>query len=317
MRYREFGNTGMRVSEIGFGAWAIGGNEHGNSYGPTDDRTSLEAIQRAVELGCNFFDTADVYGFGHSEELLGRALRSCRDRVVIATKAGGNFYRGRGQQDFSPEYLRFAFEKSLERLKTDYIDIYQLHNPPLKLIEDPKTYALLKEFKRDGRIRAWGVSIFDPVEGLAAIKVGNPDCIQVVYNIFTTRAADELFARAQQAACAIIAREPLANGFLTGKYAEDSQFPVGDIRHAWPRHYIAARCRAAKRLKALADAASLPLAQFALKFVLSRPEVSVVIPGIKTPEQARENLTASDGVLLNDDQVSLIARLAARNFDIA
>ncbi|HEY9868598.1 MAG TPA: aldo/keto reductase [Candidatus Obscuribacterales bacterium] len=307
----------MRVSEIGFGAWAIGGNQHGNSYGPTEDKTSLEAVQRALELGCNFFDTADVYGFGHSEELLGRALRSCRDRVVIATKAGGNFYRGRGQQDFSPEYLRFAFEKSLERLKTDYIDIYQLHNPPLKLIEDAKTYALLKELKRDGRIRAWGVSIFDPVEGLAAIKVGNPDCIQVVYNIFTTKAADELFARAQQAACAIIAREPLANGFLTGKYAEDAQFPTGDIRHAWPRHYIAARCRAAKRLKTVADAASLSLAQFALKFVLSRPEVSVVIPGIKTPEQAEENLTASDGGPLSSEQLSLIASLAARNFDIA
>src|SRR5262249_27215274 len=231
MRYREFGNTGIKVSEIGFGAWAIGGNEHGNSYGPTEDKMSLEAVAKALELGCNFFDTADVYGCGHSEELLGKALRSVRDRVVIATKVGGNFYSGRGRQDFSPDYVRFAIEKSLERLQTDYLDVYQLHNPPLKLIERAETYAVLKELKREGKIRAWGVSIFDPVEGLAAIKLGNPDCIQVVYNIFTTKAADELFQRAQQVGCALIGREPLANGFLSGKYNDDSQFAAGDIRH--------------------------------------------------------------------------------------
>src|SRR5262249_8919224 len=150
MRYREFGNTGIKVSEIGFGTWAIGGNEHGNSYGPTEDKTSLEALARALELGCNFFDTADVYGFGHSEELVGKALRSVRDRVVIATKVGGNFYSGRGRQTFARAYIRPALEQSLERLQTDYLDVYHLHNPPLKLIEKPETYAPFKELKREG-----------------------------------------------------------------------------------------------------------------------------------------------------------------------
>ena len=135
MKYREFGNSGIKVSEIGFGAWAIGGSEHGNSYGATEDKVSQEAIGRALELGCNFFDTADVYGFGHSEELLGKSLKSCRDKVVIATKVGGDFYRGAGRQNFSHEYIRFALDKSLERLRTDYIDVYQLHNLSMKLIE--------------------------------------------------------------------------------------------------------------------------------------------------------------------------------------
>ncbi len=317
MRYREFGNTGIKVSEIGFGAWAIGGNEHGNSYGPTEDKTSLEAVGKALELGCNFFDTADVYGFGHSEELLGKALRSVRDRVAIATKVGGNFYSGPGRQDFSSDYIRLALEKSLERLQTDYLDVYQLHNPPLKLIERPETYTVLKELKREGKIRAWGLSIFDPVEGLAAIKVGSPDCIQVVYNIFTTKAANELFQRAQQAGCALIAREPLANGFLSGKYEEDTKFVSGDIRHDWPRQYIRARARAANQLKQLAEPASLTLVQLALKFVLARPEVSVVIPGIKTPEQAEANLQASTAAELGLAELSGIANLAARNFDIS
>src|SRR5438132_633002 len=139
MKYREFGNTGIKVSEIGFGAWAIGGNEHGNSYGPTDDKDSLEAIHRAIDLGCNFFDSADVYGFGHSEDVLGKGLKNYRDRVVIASKVGGDFYSGAGRQNFSADYIKFALDRSLERLKTDYIDIYQLHNPPLKIIEKPQT----------------------------------------------------------------------------------------------------------------------------------------------------------------------------------
>src|SRR5947209_10943562 len=134
MKYRVLGKTVLKVSEVGFGAWAIGGNAHGNSYGPTDDKQSLSAIGRALELGCNFFDTADVYGHGHSESLLGAALRDVRDQVFIATKVGGNFYDGDVHMDFTPAHLRFAVERSLERLRTDHIDLLQLHNPSINLI---------------------------------------------------------------------------------------------------------------------------------------------------------------------------------------
>ncbi len=316
MRYREFGNSGLKVSEIGFGAWAIGGNQHGNSYGPTDDKVSTEAVHAALDLGCNFFDTADVYGFGHSEELLGKALRSVRDRVLIATKVGGDFYSGAGRQTFSAEYIRFALDKSLERLRTDYIDIYQLHNPPLKLIERPDTYQVLKELKREGKIRAWGISIFDPVEGLTALKITQPDCLQVVYNIFSPKPAEELFPKAQAAGCAIIAREPLANGFLSGKYTDKSKFAEGDIRHDWPPQYIRARTRAAEKLRPLLKGDIQTLAQLALKFVLANQAVSVVIPGTKTAKQARDNLLAGEGARLPDEDLAAINQLAVQNFGL-
>ncbi len=306
----------MKVSEVGFGAWAIGGNEHGNSYGPTEDKISLEAIAKAIDCGCNFFDTADVYGFGHSEELLGKAVKSQRDKVLIATKAGGDFYRGAGRQNFSEQYIRFALDKSLERLKTDYVDVYQLHNPPLKLIEQAATYAILQELKREGKIRAWGISIFDPVEGLSALKVGRPDCLQVVYNLFTQKPSEELLPRARQAGCAIIAREPLANGFLTGKYNSDSTFAIGDIRRDWPASYVQARILATERLRASLRGTTLTLAQLALKFTLADESVSVVIPGIKTAEQAQENLAASDAADLIQSELALLDELHKSNFGL-
>lgn len=317
MNYREFGNTGLQVSEIGFGAWAIGGNSHGNSYGTTDDRTSLAAIRKALDLGCNFFDTADVYGFGHSEQLLAKGLRGLRDRVIIATKVGADFYRGAGLQNFAPDYLAFALQASLERLQTDYIDIYQLHNPSLRLIEHPETYQALQEFKREGKIRAWGISIFDPTEGLTAITVGQPDCLQVAYNIFNPKPAGQLFTKALEVGCAIIAREPLANGFLSGKYDEDAQFEAGDIRHHWRREYVRARVRAAQALKVLFKDRNETLCQLALRYVLANPAVSLTIPGIKSPEQAEEDLLSSDLLPLNPTELASIQELAARQFDLS
>ncbi len=317
MNYREFGNTGLQVSEIGFGAWAIGGNNHGMSYGTTDDRTSLAAVRKALDLGCNFFDTADVYGFGHSEELLAKGLRGLRDRVIIATKAGADFYKSPGDQNFSPDYLAFALEASLKRLQTDYIDVYQLHNPPVRLIEHPETYQVLREFKRAGKIRAWGVSIFAPTEGLTAITIGQPDCLQVAYNIFNPKRCQQLFAKALEVGCAIIAREPLANGFLSGKYSEDAFFEVGDIRHNWPREYIRARVRAAQALKVFFTDRPGTLCQLALRYVLANPAVCVALSGIKSPEQAEEDLLASDILPLSTSELNGIQELAQRQFDLS
>jgi aryl-alcohol dehydrogenase-like predicted oxidoreductase len=313
MKYRDFGNTGLKVSEVGFGCWAIGGNEHGNSYGPTDDRASLDAIQKAIELGCNFFDTADVYGWGHSEELLGKACKSKRDHLIIATKVGGDFYQGPGFQTFTPEYIRFALDKSLERLKTDYIDVYQLHNPPLKLLNRPQTFEVLKDLKKEGKIRAWGVSVFDPVEGMTALKVGQPDSLQVPYNIFNTKPAAELIPSAHAVGCSIIAREPLANGFLTGKYQANCTFEQGDVRQNWPRDYIRARVSAAQKLEFLTRAGRT-LAQAAIKFALFSDGVAVVIPGIKTSEQAEENLAASDQKPFSSEEMETLKALQAKGF---
>src|SRR5215472_11683880 len=217
MKYRVLGKTGLKVSEVGFGAWAIGGNAYGNSYGPTDDTESLQAIGRALELGCNFFDTADVYGHGHSEELLGQALQGHRSELVIATKVGGDFYHGNPRMNFTPDYLEFALGKSCERLQTDYVDLYQLHNPPMQLIRDGRMFKTLEKLKASGRIRSYGISIHDPQEGIQAMKNKDIGAIQVVFNLLRQEAKNQLFREATQENVGIIAREPLANGFLTGK----------------------------------------------------------------------------------------------------
>ncbi len=305
MKYRTLGRTGLRVSELGFGAWAIGGNTHGNSYGSTSDQNSIQAIHQALELGVNFLDTADVYGFGHSEEILGQALaqKGQLNQVFLASKVGGNFYNpdGRVTTDFSPAHIRFALEKSLKRLGRDYLDLYQLHNPSRPLIEDGQIFEVLDELKKEGKIRFYGVSIHSVQEGLACLKVGKPDTIQVVFNLFSLvqpeSPGEVLFPRAKEQNIGIIVREPLANGFLSGKQRLDTKYETGDIRSSWPGNYRAPRIRLAEALRFLEKKDSQPsstLAQAALRFVLDQEAVTTVLVGVKTAEQAKENFMASD-----------------------
>lgn len=320
MKTRTLGRTGLQVGAIGFGGWAIGGNHHGNSYGPTDDAESKRAIRRALDLGCTFFDTADVYGHGRSEELLGDELRTLRDQVVIASKVGGNFYnfevppllRDRVGQavgrpldelpdgaplpvthgpNFSARYIRFAVERSLQRLRTDHIDLLQLHNPPLSLIGEMSTYQVLEDLKREGLIRFYGVSVHPPAEGLAAVSATMPDTVQIVYSLARREPEEHFFPAARAAGVGVIAREPLANGLLAGKYGPDSQWERGDIRARMPRPYIAQVTTLAQRVRELAEKSGLTAAQLALKFVLDNPAVSVVIVGMKTAQQVDENLS--------------------------
>ena len=321
MNARVLGRTGLSVSEIGFGSWAIGGNAYGNSYGPTDDAESKRAIRKAVELGCNFFDTADVYGHGHSEALLGEALRDVRDQVIIATKVGGNFYNrdihplmrerigqtvGRSLDEiavgaplsvthdanFTGSYIRFAVERSLERLQTDRIDLLQLHNPPINLISAMETYEPLEQLKREGKIRFYGVSVHPPEEGIAAVNATMPDTVQIVYNLARREAEDTFLATAKAANVGVIAREPLANGFLAGRYAGDSVWERGDIRSRMPRPYVAQLAALGQRVRELAERSGVTAPQLALRFVLDRSEVACAIVGMKTEQQVTENLNS-------------------------
>jgi len=289
---RPLGRTGLSVSEVGFGAWGIGGNAFGNSYGPTDDAESTRAIRRAFELGCNFFDTADVYGHGHSETLLGAALHDVRDQVFFATKAGGNFYNRDMRLDFTPGYLRFAVERSLERLRADHIDLLQLHNPPINLISARDTYEPLEEMKREGLIRFYGVSVHPPEEGVAAVQATMPDTVQIVYNLARREAEDTFLPTAHAANVGVIAREPLANGFLAGRYNAASTWERGDIRSRMPRPYVAQLSALGQRVHELAEQSGMTAAQLALKFVLDRPEIACAIVGMKTVQQVEENLNA-------------------------
>lgn len=313
MRYRELGSTGLKVSEVGFGAWAIGGNLHGNSYGPTDDKNSIAAVQKALELGCNFFDTADAYGHGHSEVLLGQALRGHRDEVFIATKVGGDFYHGAPRMNFSPDYIEFALGKSCDRLQTDYVDLYQLHNPPVQLFKNGSLFRTLEALKEKGRIRHFGISIHDPQEGLLAMKTGPPETIQVVFNILRQDAKLQLFQAANDSGVGIIAREPLANGFLTGRHTAEDEFPRGDIRNGFPQDYILNLVLAAEQLRFL-ETKTRSLTQAALRFVLDQKEVSTVIAGAKTPQQAEENLSASTVAPLTGEDLMRIRILREQGF---
>ena len=320
MRKRKLGSTGIEVSEIGFGAWAIGGNAVGNSYGPTNDAVSVEAVRAALDLGCTFFDTADVYGHGHSEYILGSALGTRRRDVVVATKVGGDFYGATPRPNFGLGYIRTALEMSLKRLGTNYIDLYQLHNPPVDYLRHGELFELLEALKKEGKIRAAGVSIFDPSEGIVAIGAFTPPlrpgAIQVVYSLFSPYAADKLFPLAAEKRVGIVAREPLANGFLSAKYHDDSTFPEGDIRAGWPPEYVSARAQAARRLGEFAADCGIAPAQLALRWVISRPEVSVAIPGIKTPEQARENLAAAEMGPLDDEVLRGLRLVQKREFGL-
>ena len=308
------GRTGLKVSEIGFGAWAIGGNEHGNSYGPTNDAVSARAVERALDLGCTFFDTADVYAWGHSEEVLGKALGGHREEVAIATKVGGDFYHGGVQMNFDAGYVAFALDRSLRRLGTDYVDLYQLHNPPPELMGDPTMYEVLDQLQAENRIRHYGVSVHTPAEATLAIESGKPSVIQLPFSLFRQEWIDDVFPLARTSNVGVIAREPLGNGFLTGKYGEDAAFPAGDIRHHWPRPMVRGQVRAAqKAVESLARGGRTP-AQAALRFVLAFPEVSVAIPGAKTPAQVDENLSASDAAALTPDEVGKARDLYANEF---
>lgn len=311
MRNRSFRKTGLQVSEVGFGAWAIGGT----SYGPTDDRVSVQALKKAFDLGVNFFDTADTYGNGHSEELIGTTFGKIRKEVVIATKGGWDFYHSKERiKDMSGSYLKEALHKSLKRLQTDYVDLYQLHNPDLKTIQEGKIYKILEQFKREGKARFVGISIHEVEEAKEVILSGKVDAVQLVYNMIEQEMRPEILPLAREKGIAVIVREPLACGFLTGRYTKESVFGEKDHRKRWTREELEEDLAKVEKVKFMADRYHISLAKAALKFVLSHNEISTVIPGGKTPEQVEENVhSVSDGYL-NTNNLNELYKIFEKEF---
>ena len=294
MRYRPLGKTGLQVSEIGFGAWGIGGRTvEQTSYGDTDDRTSLAALDRALERGITFFDTSAAYGDGHSEELIGRAVRGKRSRAVITTKAG---YEAWDQApDFSPSAIVASTERSLARLGTDYLDLLQLHNPPLDVVTAPAVREALAGLVKSGKIRAWGVSAKGPDEALQVLRACEIAVVQANFNMMDVRVLSSgLLAEVERLGIGFIARTPLCFGFLSGTIGHDSVFPAGDHRARWPRAQLANWVDgAADLMAAISTAPGEAAAQAALRFCLSFPAVSTTIPGIMRPREADQNAAAS------------------------
>jgi myo-inositol catabolism protein IolS len=304
MQYRSLGRTGIEVSVIGFGGWAIGGD----AWGPVEDSESIAAIERAVEDGITLFDTADVYGRGRSEELVGRALAGKRDRVVIATKVGLWHSGGDRPNSYTdPAMVIDSCEASLRRLRTDHIDVYQCH-----LWWDENTEVFLEAFDRlkaAGKIRAYGVST-NEVDHLRHFDQNRTcEILQFDYSIFHRGAELELLPYAHERDIGTLARGSLRMGILTGKFAQGTEFPEGDIRRAWREEdWYPDQLAKTERLKTLADD-DRTLSQVALTYVLRHPAVDATIPGAKSPAQVDQNAAAA-GVSLTEDDLQMIDEVA-------
>ncbi len=307
MQHRTLGKTNKQISELGFGCWAIGGS----SYGPVNDQDSLKALAFAFDHGITFYDTADIYGNGHSERLLGETFEgsSKRLQIFIATKAGWDFYHGGTKRNFSPEHIRFACEESLKRLKTDHIDLYQLHNPNLKELEDKQVFEALDQLKKEGKILHYGVSIHTPEEGLAVVKQGKAETIQAIFNMLDQRPADELFPETDKSSIGIIAREPLACGVLTGKYTKETVFHKMDHRNRWPRERYERDLDKVEKMCDVFNSKRVLLRQAAIEFALSFKSVSVVIPGMKTVQHVEDHLRAVEEPGLTGKEIEKIRDL--------
>ena len=311
MRLQKLGKTGLLVSEIGFGGWAIGGNAYGNSYGETDDEVSRAALRRALELGVTLFDTADVYGQGHSEALLGEVLQEWSGPIpTVVTKGGVNFYRQDGtlEPDWTPLALAHAVEQSRARLRRETLDVFLLMNPPVEELDRLRVWETLDALKRAGKVAHVGVSVAEPADGVWLLQNRLPvEVLEVGYSLFYQGATTELLPLARRGKVGILAREPLANGFLAGKYTANSEFAPGDIRAELPWEYTAAMTETAARLDFLRRGGQRTAAQAALRFVLDDPAVSCVVVGAKTPAQVEENVGAAGAASLDASERERIA----------
>jgi aryl-alcohol dehydrogenase-like predicted oxidoreductase len=299
MHHRTLGRTGWKISDISFGAWAIGG-----AWGGVDDKESLAALHAALDGGVNFFDTADVYGEGHSERLLAKLKKERREKFYIATKAGRRL-PAQTAEGYNRKNLTAFVNRSLKNLGADTIDLLQLHCPHREVFYRPEVFGILDDLAKAGKLRHYGVSVEKVEEALKAIEFPNVQSVQIIFNIFRQRPAELFFHEAQRRKVGILARVPLASGLLSGKIVRDSKFE-GDDHRNFNRHGEAfdrgetfsgvdfeTGLRAVGRLKKMIPPGT-SLAQLALRWILEFPAVTCAIPGAKRPAQVVENIAASD-----------------------
>jgi aryl-alcohol dehydrogenase-like predicted oxidoreductase len=298
MQYRPLGRTGWKVSTISFGAWAIGG-----TWGAVRDDESLAALRRAVELGVNFIDTADVYGDGHSERLIAQLRRDVREEIVVATKAGRRLPK-QTAAGYSRANLERFVERSLKNLEVDALDLLQLHCPPTDVYYMPEVFAALDDLVTKGKLRFYGVSVERVEEALKAIEYPNVQTVQIIYNVFRQRPADRFLAEAEQRGVGVLARLPLSSGLLAGKMHRGQQFEADDHRHfnrqgaAFDRGEtfsgvdFEVGLDVVEELRPLVPA-GVTMAQWALRWVLMHPGVTCAIPGGRRPSQVEDNCAAA------------------------
>jgi aryl-alcohol dehydrogenase-like predicted oxidoreductase len=325
VKYRTLANTNIEVSAVGFGLWTISTGW----WGIDDDQHGVNLLRQAFDSGVTFFDTADTYGQGKGETILADALGDVRDRIVIATKFGYDFYNHANDreghkelpQDFSSKHVRFAVEKSLERLGTDYIDVYQVHNPRMWAVRSDELFWTLEELKAEGKIRCYGAALgpangWEP-EGLALVRDRAIATLQIIYNALEQDPGRSLIAASEERDVAVFVRVPHSSGLLEGKYTADTTFPPNDHRSHRPREWLTEGLQKLDKLSFLTDGIGRTIGQAAIQFVLSSPAVASVLPNIYDAEQLSEFVTGADTPQLTEDELGRIAELYERNFGLA
>ena len=332
MKYRTIGTTDVTVSEIGFGVWTVSTTW----WGLTDEATGIRLLRQAYDLGITFFDTADTYGNGLGETILAKALGPARSRITIGTKFGYDFYHHsarRGHEelphDWRPEYVRFALEQSLQRLQTDHVDLYQLHNPRLEAMQRDDLFAILEDLKREGKIRAYGPALGPAIaerqidEGTYAIERRQADLVYIIYNLLEQMLGQPLFPLSRRHRRSILVRVPHASGLLDGTVKPETVFSQDDHRfhrvstEERKRQWQVDGLKKVHQLGFLWEGRGCTLGQAALQFILAEPSVASVLPNLYSEALLREFAAAPDLPPLTADDLARVERLYAERFGLA
>ncbi|HLG37953.1 MAG TPA: aldo/keto reductase [Nitrososphaera sp.] len=321
MKYRTLGKSGIRVSEIGFGAWTIGLDWWGKKI---EDAEAIKMLKKAYDVGINFYETADMYGKGKSEKLMAQAFKDMRGEVVYSTKWGYDMYNAQQvghselPQKHDPEFLEFALSQSLERLQTDYVDVYSLHNPKMDAIKNDELFGALDDLVRKGTIKSHGAALGPAIgwkdEGLEAMKTRNITCLQTVYNVLEQDPGRDFLGLAEKQNVGIMVRVPDASGLLTGKVTADTAFDKNDHRSFRKREFILEAMEKIENMKPIADAKGWTVTQLAIKFILSQKQVSVVLPTMISVEEIEMFSSLSDGRYLDESESAKLEEMYENNF---
>jgi len=314
MKYRLLGRTGWEVSEISFGAWAIGG-----MWGKQSDEESMAALHRAIDLGVNFIDTADVYGDGRSERLVAQLRRERSEKIYVATKAGRRM-APHTIASYTEKNLAEFVERSLKNLETDCLDLLQLHCPPVEAYYRPEVFAALDKLMTDGKIHHYGVSVEKVEEALKAIEYPNVQSVQIIFNMFRYRPSELFFHEAKKRQVGILARVPLASGLLSGRLKRDTSFESDDHRQfnrmgqafdygeTFSGVDYEVGLQAVEELRALVPVGA-KMAQWALRWILMFDAVTCAIPGARGPKQAEENALVVDIPPLTKSELTAVQKI--------
>jgi len=321
LKYRKLGKTELLVSEVGFGAWTVSTNW----WGKIEEEQGLSLLKRAFDLGINYFDTGDTYGQGYGEEILAKALKDQRHEIIIGTKFGYDFYthterEGHKErpQKWTPGFIRYACEQSLRRLNTDYIDLYQLHNPKMDALENDEIYETLDALVREGKIRYYGFAIGPDIgweeEGRFAITERHADAMQIIYSILEQEPTKQWFGPAQEEHTGFVTRVPHASGMLDGTYNKNTVFDDSDHRSHRKQEWLEKTLRKVSHLDFLLENMSSTIGQIAIKFALSGPQVSAVLPNITNLPQLEEFTLTSETEEIPHDFLQQLSELHDVNF---